>query len=196
MFASALDVGSTFVDVLPEEDVAFRFSRDRSAMQGVLYLQNVTPQATVAFYVWTAEQGFRIEPEYGFIPPGGYVYVQLAREGSHADVEEKLFFVKGLPLSYDLDLRELSENVHDVFHIHNRSILFTVATCVGSFDCEKYAEDVKYEHHLKRRIVGYGVEEVKREEEPVRKGAKEFSKPLSKGLKRNLVAGSTAQLHG
>ena len=73
--------------------------------------------------------------------------------------------MKGLPLSYDLDIREMSENQHDVFHIHNCSILFTVATSVGSFDLEQYAEDVHYDYHLKRRIVGYGVEEVKREEE-------------------------------
>ena len=75
MFASALDVGSTFVDVLPEEDIKFRYRRDHSSLHGMLYLQNVTPKATVAFYVWTAEKGFCIEPEYRFIPPGGYVYV-------------------------------------------------------------------------------------------------------------------------
>ena len=136
MFASALDVGSTFLDIVPEDDIKFRYKKDRQTLQGVICLQNVTPQAYVAFLVWTAEKNYRIGPEYGFIPPGGYVYVAIEYTGSHEAVEEKLFFVKGLPLSYELDMNELQQNVHDVFHMYNRSILFTVHTGISSFDLE------------------------------------------------------------
>ena len=96
----------------------------------------MTPQAYVAFFIWTAEKGYRIYPEYGFIPSGGYVYVTIEYQGNHEDVEEKLFFIKGLPLSYELDMPDMQKNINEVFHIYNRSILFTVHQSVGAFDLE------------------------------------------------------------
>ena len=38
MFASALDVGSTFLDIVPEDDIKFRYKKDRQTLQGVICL--------------------------------------------------------------------------------------------------------------------------------------------------------------
>lgn len=79
MFASALDVGSSFLKVEDEDELTFRYNRhNNQKVEGVVYLENVTPKSTIAFCIWTSSKdGYKIWPTKGFIKPGQYLYVNI-----------------------------------------------------------------------------------------------------------------------
>lgn len=152
LFRSALDVGSTFLKILPDdEDMIFYHTRNNT-LQAKCYLENLCPKSAVAYYGWTSHHGdFTIEPPYGFIKPGGYQYMTFTfKSTEHSDVNKGLYFIKALPLASVFDVDELSENIDDVFHEHNKRILFTLATLSGDYDLEEKAEDVVYDYHNER----------------------------------------------
>ena len=128
LFKSSLDVGSHFIDIIPETELTFYNS------QGTLFTQmtikNVTSKAHVAFFVFTsAPYPIKIVPKSGFIPP---MYQQVINIGwqDKPDTDKlahAMFFVKALPLSHDMDIEEMTKNLAEVFNTYNVNILFTVA---------------------------------------------------------------------
>jgi hypothetical protein len=73
LFRSALDVGSTFLKILPDDEDLIFYPTRNNTLEAKVYLENITPNATIAFLGWTSHQGeFEIEPKYGFIRPGDY----------------------------------------------------------------------------------------------------------------------------
>ena len=63
MFRSAQEVGSQFARILPsEEEIVFRYTRQKKSMKSRIYIENVTHKAYLAFYVWTSSPLFKIEP--------------------------------------------------------------------------------------------------------------------------------------
>ena len=167
LFKSALDVGSTFLKIIPEEeDLVFYFTKSNS-MEARIYLENTTPKAAVAYLAWTSNQAqIDISPKYGFIRPGGYQYVTITLNSTqYEDVEKGLFFIKALPLYDKLDIDELEENIDDVFHENNRNILFTIAMLSGSYDLDERAENKVYDYHTNRDNLKYTEDYVNKEEE-------------------------------
>lgn len=86
----------------------------------------------------------------------------------HEEVEKGLYFIKGLPLAHTFDIDELEENIDDVFHEHNKRILFTLATLSADFSLEENAEEVEYDHHIERDNIIY-TDKYKKAEERKRK---------------------------
>lgn len=157
LFKSALDVGSTFLKILPdEEDMTFYHTRD-GYCQAKCYIENITPKSSIAFLGWTSHPGeFTIDPPYGFVRPGEFRYITFTFKSDKIDtVEEGLYFIKGLPLSHTLDVDELEDNIEEVFHLNNQRILFTLATLSADYNLEERAEDVKYDHHVDRDNIIY-----------------------------------------
>lgn len=152
LFRSALDVGSTFLKILPDDEDLIFYHTKNNTMQAKVYLENCCETASVAYLGWTSHSGeFEIDPPYGFIKPGGYAYMTFTfKSTEHDQVENGLYFIKGLPLSHTLDVDDLEENIHDVFHVHNQRILFTLCTLSADFSLEERAEEVVYDHHEER----------------------------------------------
>ena len=100
LFKSALDVGSTFLKILPEdEDLTFYFTK-KNTMEAKIYCENMTPKAPIAYLAWTSNQShIDIEPKYGFIRPRSYQYITFTLNSTqYEDVDKGLFFIKALPL--------------------------------------------------------------------------------------------------
>lgn len=155
LFRSALDVGSTFIKVIPDdEDLIFYYTKDNK-MQAKVYCENTTETSTIAWFAWTSNKNdISIEPEYGFIRPGGYAYIKFISE-NYEEVEKGLFFIKALPLASNLDIDELEEEIDDVFHEHNKNILFTISTLSGGYNLDERADQVVYNHHVDRENLIY-----------------------------------------
>jgi hypothetical protein len=88
-FSSALEVGSTFLKILPfnDEEIVFRYNRarptnksDKKSMASRLYLENITEKATLAYMVWTSSPLFKVYPDKGFLRPGDHIYVDIDGE--------------------------------------------------------------------------------------------------------------------
>lgn len=157
LFRSALDVGSSFLKIEPDdEDVAFYQTRE-GTMMGKVYLENSTPGAPVAFYGWSSHLlDVTITPNYGFVMPGEYEYVEFEIPSDDPEeVEKGLYFIKALPLAKTFDMDELEENIDDVFHDHNQMILFTLATLSGEPNLEQIADEVEYDNHIERDNIIY-----------------------------------------
>lgn len=157
LFRSALDVGSTFLKIEPEDD-DIQFHQTKSGtMMGQVYLENMTPGAPIAYYGWSSHAiEMRIKPQYGFIRPGEFQYVDFELMTDDPEkVDKGLYFIKALPLADTLDLEELEENIDEVFHEHNQRILFTLATLSGEGNLEHMADEVELDYHVDRDNIIY-----------------------------------------
>ena len=172
-YRSALDVGSTFLKIEPEDQDMMFYETKNQTMEAKVYLENTTPSAPVAFYAWTSNRknDISIDPKYGFIMPGGYEYVTFSFNNStdengqsrHEEVEKGLYFIKALPLSDKLNIEELEEDIDEVFHENNQRILFTIGTLSGGYNLDERAEDVEYLNHEERDNFIYTSEYKQRE---------------------------------
>ena len=128
-FISAIDVGSHFIDVMPEEELLFQ------PIDGGLFttfnITNPCKSVAIAYFVYTsANIGVEISPNYGFIPATFQQKVTIGWKTEHHPDKEKLensmFFVKALPLSPDMKTEELElPGVREkVFNTYNVNILF------------------------------------------------------------------------
>jgi hypothetical protein len=127
-FKSAIDVGSHFIDVDPHEELKFQQFEGHFITQ--FAITNPCPGCPIAFFVYTsAPIPVKIFPNCGFIPAKFKQEVKIVWEAqNHPDadkLENSMFFVKALPLSPDMDLKMLSENLQQVFNTYNVNILFT-----------------------------------------------------------------------
>ncbi|CAI2376165.1 unnamed protein product [Moneuplotes crassus] len=157
LFRSALDVGSSFLKIEPDvEDVSFYQTRE-GTMVGKVYLENSTPGAPVAFYGWSSHLlDVEITPNYGFIMPGEFQYVEFELPTDDPEeVGKGLYFIKALPLAKNFDMDELEENIDEVFHDHNQMILFTLATLSGQANLDQIADEVEYDNHIDRENIIY-----------------------------------------
>jgi hypothetical protein len=77
------------------------------------------------------------------------------KSDNNEEVEKGLYFIKGLPLAHTFDIDELEENIDDVFHEHNKRILFTLSTLSADFSLEENAEEVEYDYHVERDNIIY-----------------------------------------
>lgn len=139
LFRSALDVGSTFIKIIPEDqDLIFYFT-DHGTMEAKVYCENMTPKAPIAFLGWTSNQKeFEIEPKYGFIRPGEYQYVTFTMHSqNYKEVDKGLFFIKALPLADNYDIDELEDSLDEVFNENNQRILFTISTLSGGYNLDE-----------------------------------------------------------
>ncbi|CAI2375514.1 unnamed protein product [Moneuplotes crassus] len=155
LFRSALDVGSTFLKIEPDdEDIDFYQTRE-GTMVGRIYLENSTPAAPVAFFGWSSHLlELKITPNYGFIMPGEYQYIEFeVPTDDPEEVDKALYFIKALPLAKNIDMEELEENIDEVFHEHNQRILFTLATMSGTPNLEAMADEVEYDNHIDRENI-------------------------------------------
>jgi len=170
LFKSALDVGSSFLKIEPEEDDIIFYPTEQGTMLGKVYLENMTPAANVAFLGWTSHSSnFRIEPKYGFIKPGEFIYLDFELlSNDHEKVDQGLYFIKGLPLANTIDIDELEDNIDEVFHYHNQNILFTLSTLSGDHSIDQRAEDVQYDNHIERDNLIYTQEYKEQVEEEQR----------------------------
>jgi hypothetical protein len=110
VFKSAIDVGSHFIDVLPENEIVF------NDVQGHLVAQfNITnpcKNCQIAYFVYTsAPIDINIVPECGFIPPTFSKPIKIVWEKEKnpdpVRLENSMFFVKALPLSPEMDVESL-----------------------------------------------------------------------------------------
>ena len=77
LFRSSLDVGSHFIDILPENELVFH--NHQGTLMTQLTIKNVTSKAHVAYFVFTsAPYPIMIMPKQGFIPP---MYQQVVNIG-------------------------------------------------------------------------------------------------------------------
>lgn len=187
LFKSSLDVGSTFLKIEPEDEEIVFYPTRKGTMLGKVYLENMTPGANIAYYGWTSHSAdFNISPPYGFIRPGEYLYVdfELLSE-NHEEVDQGLYFIKALPLSHNYDIDQLEDNLDEVFHDHNKNILFTLSTLNGDHNLDELAEEVQYDYHEERDNIIYTQEykeraqrEKEMEEERLRKEKGITGQPL------------------
>jgi hypothetical protein len=166
LFRSALDVGSTFLKILPDDEDLLFYRSKSGVLKAKVYLENIVATSTIAYLAWTSHLGdFTIEPPYGFIRPGGYQYVTFTFNSDEKDeVEKGLYFIKALPLAATFDIDDLEENVNDVFHEHNKRILFTLSTLSADYSLEETAESVRYDYHHDRDNLIYTDEYKQRSE--------------------------------
>lgn len=135
----------------------FYINKKQTTLEADVYCENMTQNAPIAFYGWTSHSGeFEITPRYGFIMPGEFTYIKFKfMSNDYNEVSKGLYFVKALPLSDQLDLEEMQENIDDVFHENNIGILFTIATFSGAYDPSAFAEEVEYDYHIERENLKY-----------------------------------------
>ena len=128
MFRSSLDVGSHFIDFSPETELVFRI--DKGSLVSTLKLTNVTEKAHIAYFVFTsAPYRIIITPKCGFLDPHSQIEVTLRwTEGADPEkLNHVMFFVKALPLSNDMDIKEMEVFSEEVFNDYNVNILFNIA---------------------------------------------------------------------
>lgn len=118
-FESAIDVGSHFIDVTPDDQLLFNRHNE-----GHLYTKfkivNPVAHCPVAFFVYTsAPIPVQISPNMGFITPQEKERVisiaWTAQYEPDVDrLENAMFFVKALPLKPDTDVSTI--NKYHLFH--------------------------------------------------------------------------------
>lgn len=100
LFRSALDVGSRYIKVIPDDDDLIFYNCRNGRMEAKVYLENTVPKAPVAFCAWTSNKGsIKIEPEYGFIRPGSYQYITFSFNINEVDKVNNRFYRQILNLN-------------------------------------------------------------------------------------------------
>ena len=126
-FISAIDVGSHFIDVNPEEELIF------NSYEGTLMTQfnisNPCQACPIAFFVYTsAPIPVLIKPNCGFIPATFTQPIKIFWEAQNkpdvARLENCMFFVKALPLSPQMNIDDMNTQLARVFNTYNVNILF------------------------------------------------------------------------
>lgn len=129
-FESAIDVGSHFIDVTPEDQLLFN-RHEEGHLYTKFKIMNPVKHCPIAFFVYTsAPIPVQIQPNMGFITPQEKErVVSIAWTSQYKPDPERLenamFFVKAIPLKPDTDLHLMNSNMHLVFNTYNIAILFT-----------------------------------------------------------------------
>jgi hypothetical protein len=101
-FEGAIDVGSHFIDVNPEDQL--QFNNYEGTLMTQFNISNPCKHCYIAFYVYTsAPIPITIKPNCGFIPATFTQPIKIFWEKGHnpnvAKLNNCMFFVKALPLS-------------------------------------------------------------------------------------------------
>lgn len=135
LFTSAIDVGSHFIDVSPNDELVFNKIQG-GHLVAEFRLNNPCKTAPTAFHIYTSSPiPIKIVPQSGFIPCTFQQTIKIIWEASNNPNQERLenamFFVKGLPLSPESDLDEMNSKLELVFNTYNVNILF----CTNHLPC-------------------------------------------------------------
>lgn len=108
-FESAIDVGSHFIDVTPDDQLLFN-RHEEGHLYTKFKIMNPVGHCPIAFFVYTsAPIPVQISPNMGFITPQEKErVVSIAWTAQYAPdvdkLENAMFFVKALPLKPDTDV--------------------------------------------------------------------------------------------
>eukprot|EP00355_Strombidium_rassoulzadegani_P004789 CAMPEP_0168625286 /NCGR_PEP_ID=MMETSP0449_2-20121227/9913_1 /TAXON_ID=1082188 /ORGANISM="Strombidium rassoulzadegani, Strain ras09" /LENGTH=159 /DNA_ID=CAMNT_0008666995 /DNA_START=19 /DNA_END=498 /DNA_ORIENTATION=+ len=113
-FISAIDVGSHFIEINPSNELLFQNLEGNMLTQ--FTITNPCKACPIAFFVHTSSPiPVKIFPNCGFIPAEFQQVIRIAWQRENQPnvdrLENSMFFVKSLPLSPEMNLDELNQNL-------------------------------------------------------------------------------------